>query len=468
MASKYDLSCSICHDVFKEPVVLSCSHSFCKVCLQSWWAERPTHDCPLCNRRSSTTNPPVSLVVKNLCKAFLLEREQKASVGPEPVCRLHAEKFKLFCLAHQQPVCLVCRDSEKHATHNFRPIDEAAWEHKEKLQTFLKILEKKLELCTQVKANYDQTAEHNKVQARCTERQIKEEFKKLHQFLLEEEEARISVLREEEEQKNKMVEEETAALSIEMTLLSDAIRATEAEMKADDVSFLQNYMDTEDRVHKRLQQPDTTVMPGALIDVVKHVGNLSFNVWVQMKEMVSYTPVVLDPNTAFQKLILSEDLTSVRCGETQQVPENPERFNKFMFVVGSEGFNSGTHSWDVEVGDCRKWMLGVVSESFPKKGVEGIITSEYFQIYLNNGEYRAFMVGAKLTVLCVNKRFQRVRVHLDWKRGRLSFSDPDSNKNIHTFKYRFMERLFPYIGSFSGFPLKILAAKVHVTVAETP
>ncbi|KAF3855639.1 hypothetical protein F7725_016362 [Dissostichus mawsoni] len=80
-----------------------------------------------------------------------------------------------------------------------------------------------------------------KVQAQHTETQIKEQFKKLHQFLEEEEEARMAALREEEEQKRRMMEEKMEAVSREIAALSHTVRATEEELRAEDVSFLHNY-----------------------------------------------------------------------------------------------------------------------------------------------------------------------------------------------------------------------------------
>uniref|UniRef100_A0A3B4WND6 Ketohexokinase n=1 Tax=Seriola lalandi dorsalis TaxID=1841481 RepID=A0A3B4WND6_SERLL len=65
-ASEDDLSCPVCQDIFKNPVVLSCSHSFCKDCLQSWWREKPIQECPICKRRSSKSDPPRNLALKNL------------------------------------------------------------------------------------------------------------------------------------------------------------------------------------------------------------------------------------------------------------------------------------------------------------------------------------------------------------------------------------------------------------------
>ncbi|XP_029287560.1 nuclear factor 7, ovary-like [Cottoperca gobio] len=453
--SEEDLCCPVCHEIFKNPVVLSCSHSFCKDCLLRWWKGKERRECPCCKRRSSKSDPPRNLALKNLCEAFLLDRDHR--------CSLHSEKLQLFCLDHQQSVCLVCRDSKTHNNHRFRPIDEAAQDLKEELQKSLKPLEEKLKIFKEVKGNCDQTAEHIKVQARHTEMHIKEQFKKLHRFLQEEEEARICALRDEEDEKSQVMKEKIEALSRDIADLSDTIKVTEKELRAENVSFLQNYKAAVQRVQQRPLLEDPQLVSGALINEAKHLGNLSFIIWNNMREMVSYTPVILDPNTSDPELIVSEDLTSVRAGEKRQLPKNPERTKFSCSALGTKGFNSGTHSWDVDVGDNKDWELGVLGENIQKNGR---LQSGLWRILFSNSKFTAFSTLGQEEDLPVKKKLRRIRVHLDFDKGNLSFFDLDTNTHIHTFTHTFTDTLFPYIYTENHLPLKILPAKVSVMVVK--
>ncbi|XP_048056059.1 nuclear factor 7, brain-like [Megalobrama amblycephala] len=444
--SEDDLSCPVCHEIFKDPVVLSCGHSFCKECLQQFWRTKETQECPVC-RSLSRHEPPCNLGLKNLCESFLKERNERRSSGSEEICSLHSEKLKLFCLEDKQPVCLVCLTSEKHDNHTFRPISEVVSSYREELKTAMKSLKEKLKHNKNIKDEFEKTVQHIKSQAEHTEHQIKQQFEKLHQFLRDEEEATITALREEEEQKKQMMEK-LEEMNRHISALSHTIKDMEEMMTDNDVCFLKKFPVSMERV--QISQPDPQMASGALIHVSRYLGNLQFRVWKKMQDIVQNTPVILDPNTAFPHLVLSDDLTGVRfSGNKQPLPDNPERFDYHDCVLGSEGFNSGTHSWDVEVKESEHWSLGVTTASNQRKGRD-FFNTDVWSVQYGLIEEFGFCVEQDLEDL------ECVRVHLDYDRGTVSFSDPVTNTHLHTFTTTFTDTLFPFFCTYSFSCLRIL------------
>ncbi len=137
-----ELSCPVCCEIFKDPVVLKCSHSFCRACLQQFWNKKKAQrECPICRRKCSLTEPTVSLALKNVADTFLREQERTRGTAVtgagvdgtgeqagivEVTCITHGEVLKLFCLDDFEALCCVCHTSKKHQGHRVCPLEEGA------------------------------------------------------------------------------------------------------------------------------------------------------------------------------------------------------------------------------------------------------------------------------------------------------------------------------------------------------
>ncbi|TDH03560.1 hypothetical protein EPR50_G00164960 [Perca flavescens] len=49
--SEQELTCSICLDLFNQPVSTPCGHNFCQACIGGYWASGAACTCPLCKRQ---------------------------------------------------------------------------------------------------------------------------------------------------------------------------------------------------------------------------------------------------------------------------------------------------------------------------------------------------------------------------------------------------------------------------------
>uniref|UniRef100_A0A3Q4MA40 RING-type domain-containing protein n=1 Tax=Neolamprologus brichardi TaxID=32507 RepID=A0A3Q4MA40_NEOBR len=244
------LSCHVCSETFRDPVSLSCNHSFCSSCLQKFWEQTKNKNCPICKRKSSKEHPLVNFALKEL-KLTMVEMS----------CNQHQKESKLFCVDEQRAVCTVCEFS-LHQSHKVVPVEEAVSDLKEQLKSDLKSLQDKRNKYKQVEETYNEMREHVKKQLLSTERQIRAEFNKLQQFLKEEEESRLAALREEEEQKGRTISREMKMIEEQISSLSDSISAVEEELQKHSVPFLSSYKDTQSRARAQSSVSDPQLVSG--------------------------------------------------------------------------------------------------------------------------------------------------------------------------------------------------------------
>ncbi|XP_014857322.1 PREDICTED: zinc-binding protein A33-like [Poecilia mexicana] len=448
--SDAECTCPVCCDIFTDPVLLLCGHSFCQHCLQEWWRQSSLRTCPVCKEMFHMTHPPRNLALRNLSDSLRQERSKRA--GSKEICLLHGEKFKLFCQIDQQPICVICRDSKTHTKHKCVPINEAAEEYRVKIQTNVSSLKTKQGVFEKQKTDWENMATLIKLQAQQTEKTIKGEFQKLYHFLRNEEAGRIDDCRREAKLKSDAMNVRITNLTAEISELKEKIKTIEDQMRAEDLSFILSAKSTLVRSLCKLQQPETP--EGCLVDVGKHVGNLQFSVLQKMAGIVTYTPVFLDPNTCCSSLTVSEKLTSsTESDKNQPYYSNPERMWD-RNLLGYQGFNSGSHSWDVEVEVGDFWAVGVADKTGKDIWAMYVCVCTGVLRNLTNQDYS--------TEIKVEALPQKVRVQLDYNQGIISFFDLDKNKTVHVIKCSFTEKVFPY---FQG-RVKILPSDTSVNLGR--
>lgn len=438
------LTCYVCSEIFSDPVTLSCYHSFCSGCLEKWWEQATAKNCPICRRRLSK-DLPVNFALKEVADIFAERQAASAlKVGKaEPhrvlVCSKHQAECKGFSEGEQRAVCRVC-EASLHLSDKVVPIEEAISQIKDQMKMDSRALREKRNTCEKVEDTYKEMIKHCQDQQQQAEETIRAKFKELHQFLNEEEGSRLADLQEEGEQKRKMLSREMGMIRDRMSSLNDNLSVVREELQKPAATLLSSFKATRGRVEAQCSLPDPQLVSGGLIDVPKHLGNLPYRVWEKMKDRVHFSPIILDPNTAHPRLYLSDDLTGVRYGDTkQQLPDNPERHTHYANVVGSEGFSSGTHRWDVEVGDHSSWLVGLATEtSERKKEIYPTSDSGVWCLLHRGGKYTSGLDEP----IKVKKHINTIHIRLDYDEGRVSFYDDDMAE-VYRYNDTFTEKLFP-------------------------
>ncbi|XP_048376140.1 butyrophilin subfamily 1 member A1-like isoform X2 [Stegostoma tigrinum] len=155
--------------------------------------------------------------------------------------------------------------------------------------------------------------------------------------------------------------------------------------------------------------------------------------------------VTLDMETAHPWLEVSEDLKSLRHAQiSRRLPDTEKRFRIWLCALGSQGFTSGRHYWEVEVVGNQHWRLGVALESVERKGWIIPIPENGFWIIEQIMDQFSISSSPQFP-LPVDQIPRKVGVYLSYESGTISFYNVDTKSHLHTFTgNKFTEKLYPF------------------------
>ncbi|XP_067110307.1 E3 ubiquitin-protein ligase TRIM39-like [Osmerus mordax] len=509
LLSEDQFQCSICLDVFTDPVTTSCGHNFCKVCITKHWDSNDLYQCPLCmelfyRRPELQVNIEFRAVMEHYkirnchfakpgeipcdictgrkfkalksclvclasyCETHLEPHHRVAALKKhkmiDPVenledrmCQKHERPLELFCRTDQTCVCFMCMRTD-HKTHDTVTLED---EYTPKKNDLVKMMAEMKQMMKERSRKVQKIKLSVETSKRNAEREISDSvqvFTAVVRSIDRSQAELIEVIEEKQKAAEKQAEGLIKDLEQEITELKR--RSTELEQLShteDHLHLLQSFPSLSTPPHTK-DWSEISVHSGLSVGAVRRaVSQLAETLnkemeklpEVKLKRIRQYAvDVTLDPDTAFLYLTLSEDGKQVSFGDIRQdLLDNPDRFDLCPSVLAKQGFSSGRFYYEVQVEGKTKWDLGVVRESIDRKGMI-IVSPEdgYWTVWLRYGdEYKA--LGGPDVLLSLRQKPQKVGVFVDYEEGLVSFYDVEARSHIHSFTgCTFTEKIYPYFG----------------------
>ncbi|KAM5125890.1 E3 ubiquitin/ISG15 ligase TRIM25-like [Mantella aurantiaca] len=510
-----ELECSVCLNIYTDPVTLKCGHNFCWVCIdrvldtqggsggyscpecRQKFQGRPTlqRNITLCNIaetfHSATpgqeqsgvfcthcVDSPVPAVRSCLhCEVSLCDKHLRVhKKSPEHIltdptsslesrkCSVHKEVLRYFCTEDDICVCMSCFTIGEHTGHKMRSLDEASGKKKETLRNVLQKLvttrektEERVRILQEHRRKVEEEAAGDTERVTALFIDLRRRLEDLEKRVLREISGRA-------ERDSMSIVEMIRDLEIKKDELSRKMRHIEELCNmTDPLTVLQeshtgDLCDTEDGDDEDRERHDKLLHDGGGLDVagILHTGLSDIitevNVYFPIKED---TDILLDVNTAYNNLHISDDRKTVSLSDiNQNRPKTPERFQYWPQVLSSQSFSSGRHYWEVDVGGSDGWIVGMCYPSIDRRGGEQSLigwNKKSWGLDRYNNQYKV-RHNRKVIPLPANISSNRVRIDLDYEAGRISFYDLcDPIRHLHTFTTTFTEPLHAGIYVWEGY-----------------
>nr|XP_020752492.1 E3 ubiquitin-protein ligase TRIM50 isoform X2 [Odocoileus virginianus texanus] len=179
------LQCPMCLEVFKEPLMLQCGHSYCKGCLVALSRHLASElRCPVCRREVDYSSSPPNVSLAKVIEALQLPGD------PEPqVCVHHRNPLSLFCEKDQELICGLCGLLGAHQHHRVTPVSTVYSRMKEELAALISDLKQEQKKVDEQMAKLVNNRTRIVNESDVFSWVIRREFQELH-HLVDEEKAR--------------------------------------------------------------------------------------------------------------------------------------------------------------------------------------------------------------------------------------------------------------------------------------
>ncbi|NXU59201.1 TRI50 ligase, partial [Turnix velox] len=443
------LLCPICLEVFKEPLMLQCGHSYCRCCVVSLSGElNGQFVCPVCRQTVDCSASPPNVTLARVIEALQSWGEADPAMDS---CPTHHNPLSLFCEADQEVICGLCGTIGNHHQHKITPISTVYCRMKEELSVLLTDVQ-------QCKKNLDEHFSkliNNKTrvanEADVFKWVIQKEFQELHRYIDEEKATFLESIEGKAAQLISSIESQVKQTSDTLQRLKEMQSSLEALGSENQLDFIRvSAVQSEDsKKLPSLHAGDGIFSPVAFKPCF-HQDDIKMTVWKRLHRRVLPAPetLKLDPVTAHPLLELFKGDTVVQCGLYQRRDSNPKRFNSSNCILTCKGFSCGQHYWEVIVGTRNHWRVGIIKGTVSRKGkLSKSPENGVWLIGLKEGKvYEAF--STPRATLPLTTRPQRIGIYLHYEKGELTFyntDNPDELSPIYTFQAEFQGQLYPIV-----------------------